>query len=90
MLLRVFSHLNYCHGRKRLTVFIPASLYLFLAVTSLFSFLFLFIFGCAGLLLHGLFSGAGELGLLFDSNAWASLQRLLLLQSVGSRAHGPQ
>ena len=37
-----------------------------------FVFFFVLFLAVLGLLLHGLFSGEGELGLLFDSDAWAS------------------
>ena len=56
------------------------------SLESFFFFFNFFIFGCVGsLLLHALFSGCGELALLPRCDVQASLQWLLLLQSMGSR-----
>ena len=51
-------------------------------------FIYLFIFGCAGSsLLHRLLSSCGEQGPLHLPYTGFSLQRLLLLRSMGSRVH---
>ena len=57
--------------------------------TTLFRFfIILFIFGCAGsLLLHRLFSSFSKWRLLSSCGMQFSLQWLLLLGSMGSRAH---
>ena len=64
-------------------------IYLFIYLTalalSIFFFYILFIYGCAGSsLLCKLFSRFKEWGLLF-----VAVRGLLLVQSTGSRAHGP-
>ena len=54
------------------------------------NFIYLFIYSCVGSwLLRGLFSSCGEQGLPLQLwHAGFSSQRLLLLWSAGSRAHG--